>query len=244
MRVSVFLLLLAAPAAVHAQTGCTPEHAAMGHCTMPTAPPAAGSATSDVNAADVRFMQEMIPHHGQALEMAALVDARSEHRGLRLLAERIAVSQRDEIRWMQAWLRRHGQSVPEASDGHGQHHLHMVGMLSPAQMADLEAARGDAFVRRWLSYMTQHHRGALLMVDTLFASPGATLRTEVYRIATDIDADQQMDIGRMAAMLATLPPDPTPLVPPTLPVPERRPLGTPAPSPSPGTGSVLSLIHI
>lgn len=233
VRLSALLLSLLGAGAAQAQTGCTPEHAAMGHCTMPTAPPAGESAAS-VNAADVRFMQEMIPHHAQALEMAALVEARTEHRGLRLLAERIAVSQRDEIRWMQTWLRRHGQTAPDAMDGHGEHHLHMVGMLSPEQMADLEAARGDAFVRRWLVYMTQHHRGALVMVDTLFASDGAANRTEVYRMATDIDADQQMDIARMAAMLATLPPDPTPLVPPAIPVPERRPLGTPAP-PASGT---------
>ncbi len=86
----------------------------------------------------------------------------------------------------------------------------MPGMLTPEQMADLAAATGQTFERKFLTYMIGHHEGALLMVDTLFATPGAGQLADVYTIATDIDADQRADILRMRAMLAALPPEPTP----------------------------------
>jgi uncharacterized protein (DUF305 family) len=182
------------------------------HAAPSPAPPA--QPAHDHTAADVAFMAGMIPHHAQALDMTALVEARTQHRGIRLLAERIEVSQRDEIAWMQNWLRTRGQQVPETGGAHAHmgHHL-MPGMLSPEQMADLAAASGTAFDRKFLTYMIQHHEGALVMVDTLFATPGAAQTTEVYTIATDIDADQRADIRRMRVMLAFLPPDPTAAAP-------------------------------
>lgn len=197
-----FLTLILAP-------GLRAQHV---HATPAAAAPV--EPTRDYTAADVAFMVGMIPHHAQALDMTALVEGRTQHRGIRLLAERIDVSQRDEIVWMQNWLRTRGQAVPEIGGGHAHMgHSLMPGMLSPEQMADLAAATGTAFDRRFLTYMIQHHEGALMMVDTLFASPGAAQATEVYTIATDIDADQRADIRRMRVMLAFLPPDPTAAAP-------------------------------
>jgi uncharacterized protein (DUF305 family) len=148
--------------------------------------------------ADVRFMQDMIGHHAQAVEMAAFVPGRGAGEALTRLAEKIDISQRDEIAMMQRWLKERGQAVPD--DDHIQAML-MPGMLSPAQMAELEAASGSEFERIFLTFMIAHHRGALQMVETLFDSPGAGQDSEIFRFATDVDADQRDEIWVMQTML-------------------------------------------
>lgn len=159
-------------------------------------------------AADVVFMQGMIPHHAQALEMTALLPGRTETRAIRLIARRIEVAQHDEIRWMQRWLQERGAEVPEA--GAHAHHL-MPGMLTPEEMAHLAAARGATFDRLFLHYMIRHHEGALVMVRDLFAAEGAAQATEVYGFATDVDADQRAEIARMRGLLEAMPEAGTPL---------------------------------
>lgn len=158
--------------------------------------------------ADVRFMQGMIPHHAQALEMAALIAERTDHEGLRLLGRRIEISQRDEIAWMRRWLERRGESAPMVGTGHahglGEGEL-MAGMLSSEEMAALAAARGAEFDRLFLEGMIKHHRGALTMVAELFTSPGGGQETEIFRFAADVDADQDMEILRMQELLDRIP---------------------------------------
>lgn len=182
----------------------------MGHCTMPAATTAstetaAATTATTANAADATFMQMMIPHHEQALEMTALVPERTENHAFRMLAERMETAQREEIGWMSRWLRQRGLD-PAAHAGHL-----MDGMLTPAQMADLEGKRGDAFVYTFCAYMIQHHEGALKMVRDLFASYGAAQTADVHKLVSDMDADQKMDIVRMRGIMATLPA--VPLVP-------------------------------
>lgn len=156
--------------------------------------------------ADVAFMQGMIAHHAQALEMTALVPDRSENQGFRLLTQRIEITQKSEIKMMQDWLRKRGEDVPEATPHHG-HNMEghaammMPGMLTPDQMAELRSASGAAFEKLFLKYMIQHHEGALVMVADLLASPGAGQETEIYRFVSDVDADQRMEIARMRNLL-------------------------------------------
>ena len=158
--------------------------------------------------ADVRFMQGMIPHHAQALEMAALIAERTDHEGLRLLGRRIEISQRDEIAWMTRWLERRGETAPMMGTGHahglGEGEL-MPGMLSREEMDALAAARGSEFDRLFLEGMIKHHQGALMMVAELFDSPGGGQETEIFRFAADVDADQDMEILRMSDMLNAIP---------------------------------------
>lgn len=150
--------------------------------------------------ADVDFMRGMIPHHAQALEMTALVPARTGDRTFRQMALRMEISQRDEIALMSDWLRARGEEVPAL--GHAMHMEHrMPGMLTQQQMAELEAAEGVAFERLFLNYMIQHHEGALVMVADLFGSRGGGQDSEIFQFATDVDADQRMEIDRMRAML-------------------------------------------
>jgi uncharacterized protein (DUF305 family) len=158
--------------------------------------------------ADVRFMQDMIGHHAQALVMAELVAGRSERPDMALLAERIEVSQRDEIAYMQRWLRDRGEEVPppdahvHAAMGHG--HV-MPGMLTQQELDAMAAARGTQFDRLFLEGMIRHHEGAIVMVRELFNSPGAGHDAEVFVFASDVEADQVAEIQRMRRLLATLP---------------------------------------
>lgn len=151
-------------------------------------------------AADVAFMQGMIGHHAQALEMTALLSSRTSRDTMRLLGRRIELSQDDEIKMMQRWLEARGQAVPGPHAHHGDGAL-MPGMLTPAEMAGLAAATGPAFDRLFLELMIKHHDGALLMVQQLFSTPGAGQESEMFAFASDVDADQRMEIDRMAAML-------------------------------------------
>ena len=158
--------------------------------------------------ADVKFMQGMIRHHAQALDMTALVEGRSESADMRTLAQRIDLSQRDEIAMMEEWLRSHGQAVA-APDAHHAHDAKLMpGMLTPEEMGRLEQARGVEFDRLFLELMIAHHQGALVMVDDLLASDGAAQESTVFAFTTDVTADQSMEIDRMASMLAGLSSDP------------------------------------
>jgi uncharacterized protein (DUF305 family) len=155
--------------------------------------------------ADVRFMQNMIGHHAQALVMAAMVPTHGADEQLRKLAEKIDISQRDEIAFMERWLRERHQAVPAEHDSmHMMHAMQMPGMLSPEQMEQLDAARDTEFERLFLTFMIQHHRGALQMVETLFASPGAAQDSDIFRFVTDVDTDQRAEIFTMQSMLAVL----------------------------------------
>lgn len=151
---------------------------------------------------DVRFMHHMTAHHAQALIMVALVPSRTSSQGLRLLAERIDISQKDEIALMRRWLESRGKPLPPGDD----HAMHgsMPGMLSEADMARLAAATGVEFERAFLELMIRHHEGALVMVRELLGSQGAAQDSEMYRVVADIDADQRGEIARMRSMLNAL----------------------------------------
>ncbi len=168
----------------------------------------AALATPRHTAADVAFMQGMIAHHEQALAMTALVRERTTSRDITLLALRIELSQQDEINLMRSWLRQRNEPVPGAGEhaGHalGDDHL-MPGMLTAAEMAALAAVRGEAFDALFLDGMIKHHQGAVRMVAELFASVGAGQQSDIYQFASDVDADQQMEITRMQALRAARP---------------------------------------
>lgn len=155
-------------------------------------------------------MQRMMGHHAQALTMTNLVPARSRNESLRLLAERIDVTQRDEIAMMRRWLEDRRQAVPSTDPHHahhavGEHETPMPGMLSAEELAQLETASGLEFDRLFLQGMIRHHDGALVMVKDLLSTRGAGQEPELFRFVADVDADQRAEIGRMRALLATLP---------------------------------------
>jgi uncharacterized protein (DUF305 family) len=196
---------------------------AVGACgrpgTVQTAPAPTRAATAALDstayrhtAADVHFMSAMIGHHAQAIVMAQMAPTHGASRSLQVLAARIINAQQDEIAIMQQWLRDRNQPVPEARPGmkmtHGgvEHEMVMPGMLSEAQLKQLDAARGPEFDRLFLTFMIQHHQGAVTMVKELFSSQGAALDDTVFKIASDINVDQTTEIRRMTTMLLTLPP--------------------------------------
>jgi uncharacterized protein (DUF305 family) len=162
----------------------------------------ARAAEAPHTAADVRFVQGMIAHHAQAIVMSELAPSRTSSQDVLMLARRIAISQHDEIALMQQWLRQRGESVPDpAHHMHGAH-AHGPGMLSEQELAQLAAASGPEFERLFLLYMIRHHEGALDMVAELFGSPGAAQGTDLFRLASEVDTDQRIEIARMNAMLS------------------------------------------
>jgi uncharacterized protein (DUF305 family) len=195
--------------------------------TTVAATPSADTSRRGYTLADVRFMQHMIAHHGQALAMVALVPSRTSRDDIRLLAERIDVSQKTEIAMMQRWLRERGETVPDSNAapthsmaGHDMAAMPMAsaaapgstempmgvampGMLTSSQMAALQKASGSTFDELFLQGMIQHHEGALTMVAALFASRGAGQEPEIFRFASDVDADQRAEIARMRALLGS-----------------------------------------
>lgn len=164
------------------------------------------SARHPYTAADIHFMSAMIHHHSQALEMAALAPARAASNSVKILAERIAVSQQDEIALAETWLKDRGHHPAHDMSGHSGHDTTMPGMLSAAQMAELARATGAEFDRLFLAFMIQHHRGSLSMVSELFATDGAAQDETVFRFASDVNVDQATEIARMEQMLTTLAP--------------------------------------
>lgn len=169
--------------------------------------------------ADVRFMANMIVHHRQALVISALAPDRTERADIRLMADRIERSQDAEIAFMKRWLELRGEASPEPDAdhaGHGPQHIHrdqeqdrgnhrMAGMLTEEQLQALAAADGRDFDRAFLEFMIYHHEGALDMVAELFAAPGAARDSDAFELASHVNADQRMEIGRMLAMLAANP---------------------------------------
>jgi uncharacterized protein (DUF305 family) len=153
--------------------------------------------------ADVKFMQGMIGHHAQAVEMVALINDRTASVDMKRLGLRIQVSQEDEMNMMRTWLQVRGEKVP------GPHSHHepggfMPGMLTAEEMSQLAAAKGTEFDRLFLQGMIKHHIGALTMVEELFKTPGAGQDGEIFAFASDVDADQRMEIDRMGLMLREL----------------------------------------
>lgn len=203
--------------------------------------PAQSSAVAphDYTAADVKFVQDMVSHHAQAVVMSDWAPTHGARPDLLILSKRIALSQRDEITMMQHWLEDRHLPTPDPlhmlpdSQGHaqsmgrmamsgagtsgmqmpgmdmGSHPMLMAGMLTPEQMRQLDAARGAAFDNLYLTGMIRHHQGAIDMVATLFATPGSGQQPELFGFATDVDAGQRAEMARMQAMLNTLTPSPT-----------------------------------
>jgi uncharacterized protein (DUF305 family) len=149
------------------------------------------------NPADTLFMQRMIVHHTQALTMTALTKDHDASAGVRQMAERIEISQRDEITQMRRWLTERGEPAADPHAGHAA----MPGMLTDAQIDRLRAARGAQFDRLFLELMIAHHQGALTMVEQLYASGGG-LEPASDRFAREVNADQNVEIARMRTMLA------------------------------------------
>ena len=184
-----------------------------GSACRPTAPapanpqPAAQAPTH--TAADVQFVSGMISHHAQAILIAGWAPSHGAGPSVRALCERIVVGQNDEIATMQSWLADRHEPVPDADPrGHRMpgmdHWMLMPGMLTPEQLAQLDAARGIDFDRLFLRFMIQHHQGALTMVDQLLAVPGAAQDGPVFRLANDVHVDQVTEINRMQIMLDAL----------------------------------------
>lgn len=164
-------------------------------------------------AADIAFMSGMISHHAQAVKMAGWCKSHGASESLTIFCGRVALGQTNEIGMMQQWLRERNQPVPDADprgmkmDMGGQPmYMAMPGMLSDAQMHQLDLARGIDFDRMWLTFMIQHHRGAIQMVDKLFNTPGAAQDEIVFKFANDVQADQSTEVDRMMQMLDALPP--------------------------------------
>ena len=155
--------------------------------------------------ADVDFVHGMIAHHQQALEMTALVPERTERDDLPLLAERMDVSQRDEIALMERWLDERDVQLPEGDD-HATHTGPMPGMLTPDELQALRDTHGPAFDQLLLESMIRHHQGAVVMVETLITGGEGGQESEIFQLAQNMEADQQVEISRMLALLAELEP--------------------------------------
>jgi len=166
--------------------------------------------------ADVQFMQGMIMHHAQAVEMTALIESHTENKDVKSLGARISRSQSDEIKFMKRWLASRGQPISEAA--HDMRHMHMShenmsheqmalmpGMLSSEQMEALRKAKGEEFDHLFLTGMIQHHGGALTMVKDLFEAAGAGQDAELFNFATDVDSGQRAEIRIMQSMLKKKP---------------------------------------
>lgn len=190
--------------------------AAAASAVAPEAAPRPGERTQPAPA-DVRFMSGMIVHHAQAVLMSGWAPTHGASRAVAELCERINVSQRDEIAFMQRWLRERHQAVPDADTmaqrgmaGMGgpmtmpamAEPMLMPGMLTAAQLARLDGARGPEFDRLFLTFMIQHHEGALAMVQDLMNTPGAAQDGLVFQFASDVNAGQAVEIDRMRHMLA------------------------------------------
>jgi len=171
----------------------------------------ADSSRRPYTAADIHFMSGMIAHHAQAIAMARWAPTHGAGESVARLAERIINAQTDEITLMQRWLVDRNQAVPEP-DPRGmrmqmngmEHTMLMPGMLTPEQMQRLDAARGSEFDRLFLTFMIQHHRGAVEMVKELFSHPGAGQDEVVWKFASDVNVDQTTEIARMQRMLAAI----------------------------------------
>ena len=202
LLVAVFVLFAAAPSRTSATQSAQ----------QPPDPPARPDLVRQpYSEADVNFMAGMIPHHAQAVLIAGWARSHGAREDIARLCERQVVAQRDEIAFMRNWLRDRSQMVPAADATHHrmkmngvEHDMLMPGMLSPDDLAQLDKARGTEWDRLFLLSMIRHHEGAIKMVDELFASHGAMQDDDVYTLASDIHADQTIEIERMYKLLETL----------------------------------------
>jgi len=199
-RLAILMSLLAA--AIGA--GCAKTPAPNLHPTPP------GLGSFPYSDADVEFMSGMIPHHAQAVVMAGWAPSHGARPDVAVLCERIVVGQRDEIALMQTWLSDRRLEVPDATSTRHKmtmngmtHEMLMPGMLTDEEMAELDRARGPEFDRLFLLGMIKHHQGAIDMVDTLFKSYGAAQDETVYKFASDVYADQSIEIDRMHSVLGS-----------------------------------------
>ena len=154
--------------------------------------------------ADIEFMQGMIHHHLQAIDMTNLLAGNTHSEDMRKLGLRMSLSQADEIKMMRRWLEVRGQAAPDDHANHVPGAPMMPGMLSTEEMAQLAAAKGSEFDVLFLRGMIKHHTGAIVMVDELFKTEGAGQQSEIFAFATEVEADQRADIDRMTAMLMEL----------------------------------------
>jgi uncharacterized protein (DUF305 family) len=225
MTPSQTIRIVAAALAAIAPSACTSaSHGAMQTSETPPAPAVAQQSEAAYIAqaradsirlpytdADVSFMSGMIGHHAQAIVMSRWAPTHGASASLLTLASRIINAQQDEIVTMQRWLRDRRKPVPEATATgmkmmmNGMEHVMLMpGMLTEAQMKDLDEARGPEFDRKFLTYMIQHHRGAVSMVKDLFGTYAAGQDETVFKFASDVNVDQTTEIARMEKMLATI----------------------------------------
>src|SRR5437773_5797635 len=185
--------------------GCASGRSASLHATPP------GLGRLPYSDADVEFMSGMIPHHAQAVIMAGWAPSHGARKDVAILCERIVVGQRDEILTMQQWLADRSQPVPDAKSTRMrmkmngvEHDMLMPGMLADEEMAELNKARGAEFDRLFLAGMIKHHQGAIDMVNDLFKAYGAAQDDTIYKFASDVFADQSIEIGVMQKMLDSI----------------------------------------
>jgi len=169
-------------------------------------PPSTRATLPPPSPADVQFMQGMIMHHAQAVEMTALIESHTANKDLRSLGARISHTQSDEIEFMKRWLKARGEPIsppmPAMTGTHMSHHeMLMPGMLTAKQMEALRKAKGAEFDQLFLRGMIQHHNGALIMVKELFDTAGAGQDAETFSFATDVDSGQRAEIRIMQNML-------------------------------------------
>ena len=212
-----FKTTLASFLAFVALANCASGSRAETRSPQPAAP--AGARTSPLDttnaqhaytAADIHFMGGMIGHHAQAIVMSQWAPTHGASASIQTLAARIINAQKDEIAAMEKWLRDRRQPLPKTS-AHGimmnmngmEHEMTMPGMLTDAQLKQLDEARGKEFDRLFLTFMIQHHKGAVTMVEELFQTSGAAQDISVYKLASDVFADQTTEIERMQKMLAS-----------------------------------------
>lgn len=208
--VGVLALGLSAASAAHAQEAPIVQPGAPGQQSRDlSAEEAVRIADNSYTQADVRFMQDMIPHHFQAVIMSGFVAERTNNPEIVDLAGRIDASQADEIEFMQTWLTDRGEEAPAPSADHAMHTSHeMAGMASPEELAQLEASEGTAFDKLFLELMIPHHEGAVTMVENLLDQPGSAYDPVLFDFVNDIVSDQTAEIERMDALLASLSEDP------------------------------------
>ena len=219
MAGTIFVGLFALPVCAQQADPATPVVVQPGAPGQPTRtlPPSTRAILPPRSPADVRFMQGMIMHHAQAVEMTALIESHTQNSQLRLLGARISKSQSDEIAFMKRWLTARGEPVappmPEMSGmsmsmpgmDMSSHSMLMPGMLTAKQMEALKKAKGEEFDRLFLTGMIQHHGGALIMVKDLFDTAGAGQDAELFNFATDVDSGQRAEIRIMQTMLGEKP---------------------------------------
>lgn len=203
----VLLYVLLVSVAAQAQQSDAPVVVQPGAPGQPSKklPPSTTAKLPPLSQAEVEFMQGMIMHHAQAVEMTALIPTHTQNKELRALGARINSSQSDEIKFMKRWLAARGEplsmQMPDMPDMPDHHPTLMPGMLTAEQMNALRTAKDGEFDRLFLTGMIQHHNGALTMVKDLFDTPGAGQDAEVFNFATDVDTGQRAEIRIMQTLL-------------------------------------------